>query len=1017
MPIEKAVFNAVGPVAKMLWTKFFAQPQGAGLATKTPKLDSRLPFTKPKTSLDGADLDRLTTKLASRLDEMRKAEFPDLAEGDVAVAIERVGRALERVAPLDATKLFELDLRPERLAKLVMQVPRNAERRADMGSGGRFFDRILDLVCVHIVEFFTTRPEFERRAAVEQIRRSGTPASSSGPTSARAADYIAFERQYADSVVRRMNKVSFYGLRSGGYPDEMSRDHPLDSTYVPLRAAPTTPGGRAESALSAGASPLEEVLGDNRRLIITGSAGTGKTTAMQWLALSAVGHVDNSLSARLRGVMPFFLPIRTFTEAKAFPDPESFLLPIAPHSAGAMPHGWVHDCLRSGRAAVLVDGIDEIPKPRRQAAVKWVASLVEEFENARFVVTSRPAALESAWSSLPGFAGYELTPASPDDVQAMLRSWSQVADLDPWAREATDELTELAGSRPHLARLLGNPALCALAWRFAAHGSGSSVPADVMSLCDASVNLFVSRRDMARGLWATEDVWLNVREHRYLLASIAWWMTRNGLESAPVAAVIDQIAQELPRVYPQAGSSGPDQREAAERVLRFLLVRSGLVGRVADDRIGFSNDTIRDYLSAVGALGRGDASMLANDAPNGRWEQTTVMATALEPSLVDLLLSRAQDGGADRPDLLRLLGAALEMGGRAPAGAFEQTVARLVPPADTSEAGVLAACGPAVLPLLAALPDLSEAQSAAVIRTAALIGGPAALDLIRRHRSDDRPSVVAELVRGWPRFDPETYAREVLAEAALAAQSLRVDSEVLLPHLRFLTQLTRLRCTGDLDLGKLDRPSALDTVEIRDNSVLTSDDLRPHLDGLTTLILENCPALTDLSVLDGARLLRLCVRDCAVDLRTIPPGCTAELELELQASGSLADLPAALPLVRLAWPSTSAQVRDLGLVARYPSLRDLTTSGWPTLAEFAVLAALPDLQALEINGAVIDDFAPLAALTNLRRLRVSYYVAPSDPSPIGRLAHLGRLCLENRGIGPASFDEAAIGTKAKVTLR
>ncbi|WP_258904764.1 hypothetical protein [Actinokineospora sp. UTMC 2448] len=123
-------------------------------------------------------------------------------------------------------------------------------------------------------------------------------------------------------------------------------------------------------------------------------------------------------------------------------------------------------------------------------------------------------------------------------------------------------------------------------------------------------------------------------------------------------------------------------------------------------------------------------------------------------------------------------------------------VQRVIPPRNVRESRSLAAVGESVL---AYLPDtvfeLTAAQAAACARTAALVNGPRAVEVLRGYADDPRPEVLAELVRAWQYFDPESYARQVLADAPLAAHRAEVHTGAV-PHLHLLRNLRR--CSVDL---------------------------------------------------------------------------------------------------------------------------------------------------------------------------------------------------------------------------
>jgi hypothetical protein len=1026
--LEKAAHSAVAPIARKLWHQLTVQPQGAGLVDQPVKLDSRQPWKKPKKRLEEDDLRRLATRLAGRLEELRAAEFRPLSDGDVTAAVDAVGKALGEVSPLDASTLFELDLSADRLVAHVRNHPATVARRATMGEEGRFFDQLLETACAHLIEFFTSRAEFPRRAAVEQIRRSAEHrlmlTDIGGATAASAAEYLGFEERYADTVARRLNKVRFYGLRSGIYPEEASADHPLDTTYVQLRLSPTPQSTGAVGSGQPGARdvsptglPADTVLPKHRRLLVTGPAGAGKTTTLQWFALSAVGAVSGTLADALRGTVPFLLPIREFAQDEELPGPEKFLRPVAPLKTGEMPHGWVHDCLRVGRGAVLVDGIDEIPQARRNEALKWLRDLIDEFPDARYVVTSRPAALSEAWSKLEGFQCYTLLPMLPHEVLLMVERWIAATEVAEWAAERVADLTAALLHRRDLLPLVQNPALCALVMRLVVYMRYA--PTDLIELCHHTVQLFLSGRDISRSIWRHEEVWLSPDHNARMLAALAYWMTRNGLDAAPRSAAVQQLCRQLESGLDEPA---PDVEELAERVLRFLLVRSGVL---AGDRdfIWYPNETIRTYLCALAALREGDESMLALHADDHSWREVAALAIGIQlrqegsSRLADVLLTRAGQEPAIRRALYRVVSAGIGagIGSHGDHRAVLRALDQLMPPADIGEAEDLATCGPVLLPSITkiATPErLTEIQAAATVRMVALIGGEDAFELMARFREDPRPLVVEELVRSWQRFETRRYAEEVLAAADLQAVTVRIDNQELLAQLPALPRLRRLHCVGPIaDLGAVAKLPELAALEIQSNPGMESFAFLTGMLRLRELVISECP-VRDFSSLDGLHLKTLVIRNCPVDVSSIPPGCTQSLSLELIPPYPALDAAAGLPLVSLT-VSGSGPSLDLEVLRGFPHLAELTTYGWPAPTEFAVLASLHGLMRLTVHGAVITDFTPVAQLRSLKELSISFFSAPPDVTPIAGLSGLSSIQFTCLGPAPVPFDADTLRTPTR----
>jgi hypothetical protein len=99
------------------------------------------------------------------------------------------------------------------------------------------------------------------------------------------------------------------------------------------------------------------------------------------------------------------------------------------------------------------------------------------------------------------------------------------------------------------------------------------------------------------------------------------------------------------------------------------------------------------------------------------------------------------------------------------------------------------------------------------VRSAWLINGPAALDVLSRHGTDERPQVQEELITGWEYFEPETYARRVLDETPWCGGQLILRTTRVLPGPPHVGKCNDLRIASDtptVDLAFLRRISPLD---------------------------------------------------------------------------------------------------------------------------------------------------------------------------------------------------------------
>ncbi|MFN2496681.1 MAG: NACHT domain-containing NTPase, partial [Pseudonocardiaceae bacterium] len=158
------------------------------------------------------------------------------------------------------------------------------------------------------------------------------------------------------------------------------------------RSAPGSSSLRAEAALAEGP-----------RTLLRGDAGSGKTTLLQWLAVTAARSGFSGPLAGWNGCVPFLLRLRSYAD-RPLPQPDQLLAGVADPLVDLLPPGWVHRQLRTGRALLLVDGVDELVPAQRAGVRTWLRGLLAEYRQLRVVVTSRPGAADRSWLTGEGFA-------------------------------------------------------------------------------------------------------------------------------------------------------------------------------------------------------------------------------------------------------------------------------------------------------------------------------------------------------------------------------------------------------------------------------------------------------------------------------------------------------------------------------------------------------------------------------------------------------------------------------------
>ncbi|PNG20420.1 NACHT domain-containing protein [Streptomyces cahuitamycinicus] len=969
-PLLKKLFRPDGP--------------GAGLVDKPVRLSALVSFRGEKRTLTERDVHRLAGQLvAQAVDSPGEVPFPP----DERIAItDTLARRLLALGDLDMDDVQAVRLGHRELAgKLLHAAPAPDGLSAD---SCHFLDHATEWACLNILEFFTRRSTFVARSLVEQTRGQAELIAKVDELLTRtprpSALDAAFERRYLPYVAERHNHITIYGIDLRDSPDRW----PLEVAYLSLEATSgeqtgvsgAPPGEHTDATAAAAVRlPAEEALGSHDRVMLRGDAGSGKTTLVQWLAVTA---------ARDATRVPFVLPLRTLVRSGALPAPTVFLTavgcPLTP------PEGWAERVLAAGRGLVLVDGLDEIPAADRHRTRDWLLALIHAFPGNHWLMTSRPTAVRPDWLATEGFSELTLTPMRRADVATFVHRWHAAAQAPEYETRLLDSLR----TKRDLARLATNPLMCGLICALHRERRGY-LPTGRKELYDAALAMLLARRDRERGMGAVDGVELGEEAQLEVLQRLAYALVLSGNTEMDLATAEGIVARCLPVIAP-----GPGQGDA-EAVLRTLLLRSGLLRRPGEGVVDFVHRTFQDYLGARYAVEEGHLEVLAGHAGDSLWEDVIRMAVAhARPRERAALLRRLLAEGTPRLTLLALAclehAAALDPGVRAE---VEERAGALVPPRTTQEAKTLAEAGPLVLELLPGPEGLTAQEAHGVAVTASLLGveeDEGALAVLRRFREHPDLDVRRQLAGTWGRFDTREYAIEVLDHLERDGLSLVCESAEQRAALRLMRPWHRLRFDGPLTaaglIGCVREPCEVRLLHLRNNPGLGHLGELRAFRLLTSLWLERCPEAVGLSSLAGLPLTDLSVSDHGADLTGL--GSLTQLKRLSVAQSLPGDvltdvLPVEAPLLSLFLGMGSIGSTGLRGLTRWTTLQSLAlgVSGTQRLSaeDWSEVAGLPALTTLSLYGpaeAYAHDAMP--ELPGVRDLQ--FLAAPPSPAALRVLA-------------------------------
>ncbi|SCK58304.1 NACHT domain-containing NTPase [Streptomyces sp. WMMB 322] len=785
-------------------------------------------------TLGWAELSEVAAELVRLGLQATGQELP--ADEETGVAALLAG-SLWAAGDLDTTDADAVRLGPHAYARrLHSAVRQHGSELSDEAAW--FFEDLLAAVCLHLLHHIVERsPSLGTslpdqcdhvRELVEREDREALAVQAARP----AAEDAEFEERYLRHIAEQYNRVTIYGI---DLPNPDAPDHwSLDATYLNLSAEfgseddtdeatgdgedPSPRSARPDDdeddatgpgAAGGGAAPVmtaDRALARHKRVLLRGVAGSGKTTLIQWLAVSTARAALPEELQTLHGRIPFVLPVRRFAD-EGFPAPAQFLSSVRHPLAAKAPEGWVERVLAAERGLLLVDGIDEAPEPQREAVRAQLRPLLQRYSGNLCLVTSRPPAVDADWPAEDGFTEITLAPMNRDQVAAFVTAWHTAAGRDEGRDHArlNDYKDMLLRSIPlfrELRVLATNPLMCGLICALNRDRSGS-LPKGRRELYDAAMKMLLERRDPERRVKA-DTVDLPRAPREALLRKLAFRMLTGKRTVLDHADALQEIALHLPAMPKVAGEGSP------EEIFDHLLERTGLLREQADRSVEFVHRTVQDHLAAKEAVEQGKLDLLLEHAHEPEWEEVFRMAVAhARPGECATLLQGLLAPGAlgMKRKRRRLMAAACleyvtELDPETHARVRRETQ-NMVSPADDRAARGLGWVGPIVLEMIPDPAQVTDERAYRLALTVTRIEDDAAVDYLARMRDRKSLKVRTELARGWRNFETERYAAEVIRHLDPEGLFFPVADRAELRELRNLGGRERVKIVGRFSPGEL----------------------------------------------------------------------------------------------------------------------------------------------------------------------------------------------------------------------
>jgi hypothetical protein len=698
------------------------------------------------------------------------------------------------------------------------------------------------------------------------------------------------------------------------------------------------------------------------------------------------------------GPLPFFIRLRERVE-RDFPAPEEFPALVAKTITGAMPIGWVHRQLDSGRALVLIDGVDELPRTKRDDLLQVLNQLVMAYPLARYVITSRPSALKqddwptwSEWTNAESFTNATLQPMTSEQINSLIQQWHDalVEKLtDPDEIEEILQLPTTLGRtlrlRPSLRRLTTNPLLCSMICALHRE-SRENLPNERLKLYEQCVEMLLSKRDEGRKIvLSSEYARLTPGQQLALVQNFAYWMMRNSYSDVSVDEADDLFEERLPTI-------GANSEVDGTKVRRYFVERTNLIREPVDGRIDFTHRTFQEFLAAQQAVKENDLGLLREKATDDQWRELIILAAGIaRPREAAVFLKKLVERGQKlkrsrlRHHVLLLAFACLETCVELDPTVRDYVVQQtrsIFPPKDLDEARLVAAAGDPAIPLLRYNPTFSPLESAACIGALANIGTAAAMQTIAEYATHLHPRIQLAIINAWDFFDKTEYARQVLSKVDSVVVPFLASWEGF-SHLQHLKALAITDLSTSASLVELQQLSKLETLSI--GNIISDKHFNIFIAARSTIRSSATQNNTN-SESDDEKDKRV------LDISPIS-GMSQLIQLHL-SHNDIADLSPLNNLFNLQQLYISApETQNLSFLENLINLKELIIRDVIT-NDISPLSHLTNLSELVLIKVPVKSLSPLVSLQNLKSLTL-FNVPVDDLSPVSNLAELESLTIGN----------------------
>ncbi|MBX9258944.1 HEAT repeat domain-containing protein, partial [Desmonostoc muscorum CCALA 125] len=332
-------------------------------------------------------------------------------------------------------------------------------------------------------------------------------------------------------------------------------------------------------------------------IVILGDPGSGKSTLLKYLALNwARSPLNNSFSLPI----PVLIELRTYMRRREEKECHNFL-EFFHKCSGAISHlnqHQLHEQLKTGKALVMFDGLDEVFDPaQREDVITDIHRFTNEYRDVQVIVTSRVIGYKPQRLQDAEFHHFILQDLEREQIQDFIYRWHELTFIDTTDKVRKRERLQIGiDTSKSIAELAGNPLLLTM---MAILNRNQELPRDRATLYEQASRVLLHQWDVERALQEDKRLdpkTIDYKDKQAMLRQVAYHMQTadQGLAGNLInAGDLEKILTDYLRNIEVSQA-----REIARVIINQLRTRNFMLCFLGADYYAFVHRTFLEYFCA-----------------------------------------------------------------------------------------------------------------------------------------------------------------------------------------------------------------------------------------------------------------------------------------------------------------------------------------------------------------------------------------------------------------------------------